>query len=313
MAFLNVSGIVVKAEAGLILDNVSFSQRRYQNIAIVGETGSGKSTLLKTIAGLIEPQAGVVHFEGEPVLGPANKLVPGHNGISYLSQDFELPRNLTVEQILRYANNLSVDGANFLQNACEISHLLNRKPDQLSGGERQRIALARLLVTSPRLLLLDEAFSNLDRAHKLSMKKILHEVGRRMKISIILISHDPEDILSWSHKILVLRGGRIIQQGTPEKVYGEPVDEYAAGLLGTFNILSSGQDGAWKKLLAGKTKRRQLIRGEQFELGPKRKNSIAGKVIDIKYFGSYYEVEVNCAGIILTAKTKHCRFNKVRY
>ena len=115
MAFLNVSGIVVKAEAGLILDNVSFSQRRYQNIAIVGETGSGKSTLLKTIAGLIEPQAGVVHFEGESVLGPANKLVPGHNGISYLSQDFELPRNLTVEQILRYANNLSVDGANFLQ------------------------------------------------------------------------------------------------------------------------------------------------------------------------------------------------------
>jgi len=310
MAFLKVSGIVKRAEAGLVLDDITFTQRKYENIAVVGETGSGKSTLLKIIAGLLEPDRGNVSIEDEFVEGPANKLVPGHRGIGYLSQDFELPKNLTVEQILRYANNLTAEGAEFLYEACEINHLFSRKPDHLSGGERQRIALAKLLVNSPRLLLLDEAFSNLDRAHKIAMKQILHKVAKKMSVSFILISHEPEDILSWAHKVLVIKNGRIIQQGSPYKIYQEPANEYVAGLLGTFNVLDPELKTISKLLPTKKTKKTVLIRGEQFELGRKRKNSLGGKVLGIKFFGSYYEIEVDCSGTVLTAKTQRNTFVK---
>ena len=109
------------------------------------------------------------------------------------------------------------EGADFIYDVCRISHLLNRKSDQLSGGERQRIALARLLVASPRLLLLDEAFSNLDRAHKIMMKKILEDISDRLKISYILISHDPEDILSWAHKVYGDEKRKDNSEGNPRK------------------------------------------------------------------------------------------------
>lgn len=303
MTFLKVSGITRKGETGLALDNISFSQRKRENIAIVGETGSGKSTLLKIIAGLLEPDEGEVFFEGEKVEGPSHKLIPGHHGVGYLSQDFELPKNLTVEQLLRYANTFVNEGADFIYGICRISHLLNRKSDQLSGGERQRIALARLLVSSPRLLLLDEAFSNLDRAHKIMMKNILEDISDRLKISYILISHDPEDILSWAHKVMVMKSGRIIQKGPPEKIYWQPVNEYTAALFGTFTILESGQTAFAKILRAKKITKTLLVRGEQFVIGPKRRNSIRGKVVQVKFFGSYSELEVNCSGTIIVAKT----------
>lgn len=304
MTFLKVSGITKRGEEGLTVDGISFSQRKRENTAIVGETGSGKSTLLKIIAGLLEPDAGEVYFENARVEGPGKKLIPGHRGVGYLSQDFELPKNLTVTQLLRYANTFVDEGADFVYDVCRITHLLNRKSDQLSGGERQRIALARQLVSAPRLLLLDEAFSNLDRAHKVLMKKILEDIADELKISYILISHDPEDILSWADKIMVMQNGRIIQKGTPEKIYRQPVNEYVAGLFGTFNKVDPRQKTLAKIVRAKKHKKELLIRGEQFVLGPKRRNSIPGRVTQVKFYGSYYELEINCSGTILMIKTQ---------
>jgi ABC-type Fe3+/spermidine/putrescine transport system ATPase subunit len=306
MAFLTVSGIIKRGEGSLVLDAISFSQRKRENIAVIGETGSGKSTLLKIIAGLVQPDKGTVVFENKLVDGPSKTLVAGHPAICYLSQDFELPKVLTIEQILRYANKLSTEDADFVYRVCLIDHLLKRKSDELSGGERQRIAMARLLTSSPRLMLLDEAFSNLDRAHKITMKKILEEIGRKLDISFILISHDPEDILSWAHKILVLKDGRIIQKGTPEKIYAQPHNEYTAGLLGTFTTIDT-KVGPFSGVRSLKTTRKLiLLRGEQFKVGSRRKNAIQGKVIQVRFLGSYYEIEINCSGTIVIAKTQNC-------
>src|SRR5687767_484925 len=144
MSLLSVSGISKQVDGGFLLQDISFTQRRYQRIAIAGETGSGKSTLLKIIAGLVQPDSGEVIFDGERVKGPAEKLVPGHHAIAYLSQDFDLPKFLTVEQALSYTNTISDSAATAIFEICRINHLLNRKTDQLSGGERQRIAIARL-------------------------------------------------------------------------------------------------------------------------------------------------------------------------
>ena len=218
--------------------DIIFTQRKGKNLAIAGETGSGKSNLLKIIAGLATPPAGGVYFEGVKVAGPLERLIPGQPGIAYLSQHFELWNNYHVEEILSYSNDLSPKEAAELYQLCHIGHLLQRRTDQLSGGERQRIALARLLVHPPRLLLLDEPFSNLDLIHKRTLKTVIRDSAAKFGITSILVSHDPRDILPWADELLVLRDGRIVQQGIPREVYSAPVDEYSAALLGDYTLVN---------------------------------------------------------------------------
>lgn len=218
------------------VEKLSFTQLKGQRIAIVGETGSGKSNLLKMIAGLNNSAPGTILFEGQRVLGPLERLIPGQPGIAYLSQHFELWHNYRVSEVLSYANDLSPESSTTLYRLCDISHLLDRRTDQLSGGERQRIALARLLVRPPRLLLLDEPFSNLDMIHKRTLKKTIGETAAHYGISCMLVSHEPADVLSWADEVLVLRNGQLVQQGPPREVYTRPQDEYVAALLGDYTL-----------------------------------------------------------------------------
>ena len=125
--------------------SLSFKQLVGEKLAIAGETGSGKTTLLKMISGLVQPDSGKILLQGERVLGPLEKLIPGHSRIAYLSQFFELRNHYWVSEILEYANELTQKEAKELYDVCQISHLVNRRTDQLSGGERQRIAVVTLL------------------------------------------------------------------------------------------------------------------------------------------------------------------------
>lgn len=303
MTLLKLSGVCKKTESGFILNNASFTQRRLQKIAITGETGSGKSTLLKIIAGLVDKNSGSVLFKNMDVTGPSENLVPGHPSIRYLSQDFELPRALRVEQVLHYASTRSVEEIAVLYELCRIQHLLKRKTDQLSGGERQRIAVARLLTTSPELLLLDEPFSNLDRIHKNILKSVIEDIISKLRITVILISHDPEDILSWADKVLVMKDGKIIQKGSPERIYNQPANEYAAGLFGKYNVidLTSNQNN---RLYAKSSARRKVfVRPEKFKIVPRHAKSIPGKVSDVRYYGSYYEIDVQCGEQLLIVRS----------
>lgn len=293
MSLLKVSGVRLQEEGDFVLKNISFTQQAFQKIAISGETGSGKSSLLKIIAGYIQPSAGNVFFEGTRVKGPAEKLVPGHPGIAYLSQQFELPKSLRVEQVLRYANTLSEEGAETLYDVCRISHLLPRRTDHLSGGERQRIALARLLTSSPRLLLLDEPYSNLDMGHKAILKSVVRDIGEELNITCTLISHDPLDTLSWADEILVMKAGQVLQQGTPVQIYQQPANAYIAGLFGNYNLLNPAQAEAFSRLpgivLNGKN---MLLRPEHIRLVADESQGVAGKVRQVSFFGSYSELEV---------------------
>ncbi|RNI22064.1 ABC transporter ATP-binding protein [Rufibacter latericius] len=293
MTFLQVAGISKQGEKEPILQDISFTQQEFQKIAIAGETGSGKSTLLKIIAGLIQPDAGTVNFEDERVKGPAEKLVAGHPGIAYLSQQYELPEFLRVEQVLRYANTLPQEEADALYSVCHINHLLKRRTDQLSGGERQRIALARLLLTSPKLLLLDEPFSNLDTVHKSLLKTIIQDISEHLEITCLLISHDPMDSLSWADQILVMKEGNLVQQGLPEQIYHQPANEYVAGLFGKYNLLSPAllqSFPGWAETnLNGKS---VMVRPESFHLESDGQNTVAGEVKKATFYGSHYELQV---------------------
>jgi ABC-type sulfate/molybdate transport systems ATPase subunit len=304
MTLLKVTGVSKKGETGFILEDISFTQRRLQKIAIAGETGSGKSTLLKIIAGLGDKDSGEVLFNKHAVTGPSENLVPGHSGIRYLSQDFDLPRSLRVEQVLEYSNTRVMEEVNVLYEVCRINHLLKRKTDQLSGGERQRIAIARLLIASPELLLLDEPFTNLDRIHKGMLKSVIKDIVGQLRTSIILISHDPEDILSWADKVLIMKEGKIIQKGTPKKIYRYPVTEYAAGLFGKYTVLDPRDSPFNKFFPQSSAPRKVFIRPEQFKIVSRRAKTIPGEVIQVTYVGSYEEVEVQCGEQMITVKAE---------
>lgn len=294
MALLSVNNLSKQERGNYVVQDVSFVQEPLQKIAITGETGSGKTTLLKMIAGLVQPDEGTVLFENVRVKGPLEKLIPGHAGIAILSQHFELRNNYRVEEELESKNLLMEEEANRIYAVCRINHLLKRKTDQLSGGERQRIVLARLLTTRPRLLLLDEPFSNLDAVHKSIIKSVLAEISSELHISCILVSHDAPDVLSWADHILVMQAGQIIQQGTPLTIYRQPVNEYCAGLFGEYNLLA----GDCKNIFTGSAT--LLIENKQLMIRPEfihisrsaNEETVSGTVQTLHFWGSYYLLDV---------------------
>jgi len=230
-SLLTVTKIGTTTEFGTVLNNVSFEVQLHENVVIAGETGSGKSTLLRIIAGLEQPDTGTVLLNNEPVRGPADNLVPGHPHIAYLSQHFELPKFLRVEQVLKflrveqvlqYASAVSNTNKNRIISVCKIKHLLTRKTDQLSGGEKQRIAIARLLLSHPQVLLLDEPYSHLDTGLKATLKEVVAQIGSKLGVTCVLVSHHPEDTLPWAQRIVVLKKGKIVQQGSAHEIYQNP-------------------------------------------------------------------------------------------
>lgn len=308
MPFLKVSNVTRQIEQTIAVDNASFSQRKLEKIAIAGETGSGKSTLLKMIAGLVQPDNGTITFENNPIVGPEDTLVPGHPHIAYLSQHFELQKFLRVEQILEYANKLSEDEAHTLFEICRIDHLLKRKTDELSGGEKQRIAIARLLISAPKLLLLDEPFSNLDMMQRNTLKTVLEDICNGLKITCILVSHDPQDVLTWADKVLIMKGGKIVQKGTPESIYTMPASAYIAGLLGRFSILSVADTDFH---IPGKRNLKQkelYVRPENLLLVNRSDKAVKGKVSRVSFTGTNYELEVLSGRQELTVITEKKTF-----
>ncbi len=302
MSFLTVEHLSRREKGNLVVHDISFSQIKGEKIAIAGETGSGKSSLLRMIAGLLQPDTGSVSFRGQRVLGPFEKLLPGHPGIAYLSQQFELPKNLWVHEVLEYVNRLEQTETRQLYEICRINHLLRRRTDQLSGGERQRVALARLLSTAPDLLLLDEPFSNLDAIHKLQMQRVLHDISTGLGTNCILVSHDGPDLLAWADRILVMREGRFIQDAPPSQVYSQPVNEYCAGLFGEYNLIDSSMPG-FDKLNKPEKNDRWLLRPEDLELVSLDEATFVGALLNTYYRGSHQLLEVKVGEDLLTVRT----------
>lgn len=221
MSFLDIS-----------LGDVHMVLSKGWKLAVAGETGSGKTTLLKTIAGLAQAEEGTILFQGQRVLGPLEKLIPGHPGIAYLSQQFELPQHLRIEQVLEYANELPEEEAQELFRVCQIDHLMKRKTHQLSGGERQRIALAKLLIASPRLLLLDEPFSNLDVSLRERLSMEVREIIKNQGITAILVTHDQAEAFAIADVIGVMDHGKIQQWDTAFNLYHCPANRFVANFIG---------------------------------------------------------------------------------
>jgi iron(III) transport system ATP-binding protein len=296
MDFLRISDITKEEQGNLIVKNTSFTLDRFQRMAIAGETGSGKTTLLRMIAGWIQPTSGAVHFKDQRVLGPLEQLLPGHPGIAYLSQHFELRNNYWVYEELEAINKLPAVQSDIIYSICRIDHLLKRRTNQLSGGEKQRIALARLLTTSPELLLLDEPFSNLDLAHKRIMWAVIRDISHTLGITCLMVLHDASDILSWAGTVMIMEQGQVIRQGSPEELYKHPGSVYTAALFGEYNI--------WRE-----EGRQLLIRPESIHID-REQGAIEVVVRDIFFKGNHYLIEVMAGRQLLKVQSSHGGYEK---
>jgi ABC-type sulfate/molybdate transport systems ATPase subunit len=301
MNVLSVSNLYSEELLGnFALENINFTQKHLQKIALIGETGSGKSTLLKTIAGFIQPKSGKILFNGKKVMGPDWQLVAGEKGIAYLSQHFELRNNYRMEELLMYANELSQEEADELYKICRIDHLMKRNSYELSGGEKQRLALARLLISKPKLLILDEPYSNLDLIHRNILKQVVEDVCKRFDITCLLTSHEPADVLPWADEVLLLQQGKIIQKGTAEELYKNPVSEYAAGLLGKYNLIKK-EDSKYFKI--GAILKDIYVRPEQLINATEGNDTIEGVITAQRFMGNYYEADFISGNFTLTMKS----------
>ncbi|MDE3184371.1 MAG: ABC transporter ATP-binding protein [Bacteroidota bacterium] len=289
MALLEVQHIGKSGPDRIIVDDISFQQKKFQKIAITGESGAGKSTLLKMISAHVQPDSGTVIFNGERVTGPEEKLLAGHKDIAYLSQHYELHNNYVVKDLIWFQIKVDETAATQLFEICRISHLLERRTNQLSGGEKQRIALCMLLVKHPKLLVLDEPFSNLDPINKTTLKAVLEDITERLEITCLLASHDPNDTLSWADEIIVMKEGKMVQQGTPKQIYYHPENEYVAGMFGKYNLFTPGQA---LQFGINSSEKDLILRPEHFRISNTASDGRKGTIEKISFWGSYYEAEV---------------------
>lgn len=265
----------------LALNRISFDLKPEKILGIAGSSGSGKSTLLSAIFGLIDISEGEITFEKQKVTGPSNNLVPGNSQMRLAGQFHKLQDSLPViEQIkyklLQYKSDFREQKATELLSLVGLVDKKSHTPKQLSGGQQQLVNLCCALAEEPKLLLLDEPFNNLDQSAKKDMKDYLLTLREKTGMCILIVSHDPTDLLSISDEILVLKDGKKLQQGSPEKVFYDPKSEYVAGLFGAFNKVKIGT-------------KINFIRPSQIRISKKKfPNSAETKINNVEFHGSFY-------------------------
>lgn len=310
MQFLEVHNISKQEGGRTILNEISLTLNKGDKLALMGETGSGKSSLMKIISGYLKADKGYVRFNGERILAPDEVLIPGHKDIAYLSQHFELLNNYRVIELLEMKSQLYDQEANKIFEICKIQHLLERRTNQLSGGEKQRIALSRLLITKPQLLILDEPYTNLDRFHKHIITEVIHQVSDQLDITCILVSHDPVDVLSWADNVIILKNGSIIQQGKPKEVYYLPINSYAAGIMGDYSVLDERHSNIISQWGIKNNRLPLFIRPEQLSLVEKTTHTVEAVVQKNLFCGGYSLIHVTIEDLQLTIHSQQHALKK---
>ena len=215
-----------------VLKNINLEIEDGEIVSILGPSGCGKTTLLNIILGLTEADAGELIFQEKDIL----HVPMEERGFNIVFQDYALFPNLNVKQNITYGlrnnkNLATVEEVNGLINLLGLKEHLDKKIEQLSGGQKQRVALARTMVMKPRILLLDEPLSALDGVIKESIKEKIKEIAREFKLTTIIVTHDPEEALTLSDKVLIVNEGNIAQFGRPEEIIGQPADSFVKNFI----------------------------------------------------------------------------------
>jgi len=292
---------------------------------LLGPSGCGKSTVLRLIAGLEQPSGGEIFIDGERI----DSLAPRERDIAFVFQNYALYPHMTIFENLAFSLRLRGVPASQIEpkvrdaaRLLEIESLLERRPQGLSGGQRQRVALGRAIVRQPKIFLFDEPLSNLDATLRASMRVELARLHRRLRATIVYVTHDQAEALTLGNKIIVLHHGTIQQLGSASEIYHQPANIMVAGFVGSpqMNLLEGTLDDTGTTFRCGRLRLdlasllkqslaraagRSLtlgIRAEDFEIADNAQAWIRGEIELVEDLGSDRFVHLKCDDLDLIAR-----------
>lgn len=316
---IDLRNVTVKYGNNVVLDKLNLFINEKEFITLLGPSGCGKTTTLRCIAGFIEPDEGEIVFEGKVV----NDVPPHKRKVNTIFQRYALFSHLNVYENIAFGPEIQkMPKSEIRKTVAEMLELVNLKGfekrtiDSLSGGQQQRVAIARALANRPHVLLLDEPLGALDLKLRKDMQKELKAIQKRLGITFIYVTHDQEEALSMSDRVVVMDKGEIQQIGTPEDIYNEPVNAFVADFIGESNIVDSimvkdyvvSFQGATfdclDKGFAPNEPTEAVVRPEDIkicEVGAK--DSLTGTITDVVFKGTFYEIFVDVNGFIWLIQT----------
>ena len=299
MTTLRISGVAASYDGRPVLHGLDLVVPSGTTSAILGASGCGKTTLLRVVAGFQHADEGVVQLGERTVAGPGVWVAPEKRGIGYVAQEGNLFPHLTVGAnvsygLARHARRAGERVGELLELVGLSPDLAARRPDQLSGGQQQRVALARALARRPTVVLLDEPFSSLDAGLRSSTREAVAQALAHEDVTVVLVTHDQAEALSFADQVAIMHDGRFSQVGTPSEVYGTPADRHAAAFLGDAVFLRGSADGTDVSTALGRLAVHQpapagtvdvLIRPEQIVLRDMAPGIPCAEVLSTTYFG----------------------------
>ena len=272
-------------------DNVNLDIQRGEFLTLLGPSGSGKTTLLMMIAGFLDITGGDILLDGSSIAA----VPPERRNFGMVFQGYALFPHMSVHQNIAYPLDVRRRPKAEIErrvgemlDLVQLQEFAHRLPRQLSGGQQQRVALARALCFAPPVLLLDEPLGALDKKLRIEVQAQLKDIHQRVGTTFVYVTHDQEEALSMSDRIVIMQNGRIEQIGTPQELYQRPRTAFAAGFLGKSNFVTA--NGAL-----------HALRPEKIDIAPRGKgkgaNRLAGTVRNATYFGSFLKYDVSVVGM----------------
>jgi len=297
----SVSCVFEGKQPVVAVDAVDFDIAEGRITGIVGESGSGKTTLLKLIYGLLAPSAGEVRYRNRMVPTRRDKLIPGHDAMRLVPQSFD-SLNLFAKVRDNVASQLSNTDIALKRSKTHaalaklrIAHRAEQRAADLSGGEKQRLAIARALVNEPEVLLMDEPFNQVDAAFRADLQQDIRDIVEESGLTVVLVSHDLSDVLAMADELIVMKNAKIVEQGSPERLYHAPQHAYTARLLAKSNILDPEQAAA----LGLAIDRSIAIRQEDVHCSADPNGRF--RIADILFRGFYRELVLTDGNLVLHA------------
>lgn len=251
---VEIVGVTVRYGAVTAVDGVSLTVDKGRHVALIGPSGCGKTTLLRTIAGFERPQRGVVRIGGIEASGPSSWIEPERRHVGMVFQQGALFPHMTVLENVAYGLARRADSAGRAAATLELVGLADKRkryPDELSGGQQQRVALARALAPEPHVILLDEPFASLDAALRVRLRDEVASILAKTGMTSILVTHDREEAFAIADVVAVMDHGRLLQSGTAEDVYNDPVSRSVSMIAGPGFLLDCEVEGGRARTLLG--------------------------------------------------------------
>lgn len=282
---LKLENIELAFDGFCVLNRINLSVDRGEFVCLLGPSGCGKTSTLRVCAGLETPIRGRVIVDGQIVTDGSDVLPPEKRKIGFLFQDFALFPHLNVFKNVAFGlkdfpKSEIEDRVQEVLKQVRMEKYANALPHMLSGGQQQRVALARAMAPQPRIILLDEPFSGLDSGLRAEIRDQTLHILKSSNVAAVMVTHDPEEAMFMGDRIILMKDGNIVQDGTPTELYSQPVDHFAASFFGEINILKGVIKNDQAKTVLGYVPAKGFKEGEKVDVLVRPENIKIQRVLD---------------------------------